>query len=113
MHVARDGYDSKYAMHLCRLGYQGIEFMRTGRLTLPMPEESRAWLYALRCGEIPLQDMLARASELEQELQDAIEMSPLPAKPDHAAVEAWMFEQYRSAWAERAARGNGPAPAAV
>jgi hypothetical protein len=37
--VARDGYDSKYAMHLCRLGYQGLEFVQTGRLTLPMPED--------------------------------------------------------------------------
>jgi predicted nucleotidyltransferase len=111
--VARDGYDSKYAMHMCRLGYQGIEFMRSGRLTLPMPEESRAWLYALRCGEIPLQDMLTRATELEQELKDAIETSPLPARPDHATVEAWMHRQYRSAWTERAAGGNGSTPAAV
>jgi hypothetical protein len=100
--VARDGYDTKYAMHMCRLGYQGIEFMQTGRLTLPMAEPARSWLYALRSGEIPQADMLQRAEALEQELRDAIAASPLPEEPDHEAVEAWMVRQYRDAWAERA-----------
>ena len=102
--VARDGYDSKYAMHLCRLGYQGLEFVQTGRLTLPMPEESRAWLYRLRQGEIPLPEMLARAEELEAGLAAAIETSPLPEAPDEAAVEAWMQRTYQRVWAEDAAR---------
>jgi hypothetical protein len=88
--VARYGYDSKYAMHLCRLGYKGLECVQTGRLTLPMAEESRAWLYRLRQGEIPMSEMLARAGEIEAALAAAIETSPLPEEPDEPAVEAWM-----------------------
>jgi uncharacterized protein len=102
--VARDGYDSKYAMHLCRLGYQGLEFVQTGRLTLPMPEESRAWLYRLRQGEIPPPEMLARAEELETTLATASDTSPLPEAPDEAAVEASMQHTYRRVWAEDTAR---------
>jgi hypothetical protein len=102
--VARDGYDSKYAMHLCRLGYQGLEFVQTGRLTLPMPEESRAWLYRLRRGEIPMPEMLARAEDIEAALAAAIETSPLPEEPDEPAVEAWMQRTYRRVWAEEADR---------
>ena len=100
--VSRDGYDSKYAMHLCRLGYQGLEFVQTGRLTLPMPEESRAWLYRLRQGEIPMPEMLARAEEIEEALAAAIDTSPLPEEPDEPAVEAWMRHTYRRVWAAEA-----------
>jgi hypothetical protein len=99
--VARDGYDSKYAMHMCRLGYQGIEFMQTGRLTLPMPEESRAWLYKVRQGGVPLQEVLTRAGELEQALKDAVDTSPLPKAPDTALIEQWMYGVYRNTWALR------------
>jgi predicted nucleotidyltransferase len=98
--VARDGYDSKYAMHLCRLGYQGLEFVQTGTLTLPMAEPSRSWLYALRQGQIPKAEMLARATEIEEALRGAIDSSPLPEEPDHAAVERWMLSAYRRVWAD-------------
>lgn len=36
--VAVHGYDTKYAMHALRLGYQGVEMLTTGRITLPVPE---------------------------------------------------------------------------
>jgi predicted nucleotidyltransferase len=97
--VARDGYDSKYAMHLCRLGYQGLEFVQTGRLTLPMAEPQRTWLYRLRQGEVSLSEMQARADEIETALEAAIASSPLPEEPDVAAVEAWMQSAYRRVWA--------------
>ena len=29
--IAAHGYDTKYAGHVLRLGYQGIEFLETGR----------------------------------------------------------------------------------
>ena len=36
--VAKYGYDTKFAMHALRLGYEGIEMMTHGRLTLPVAE---------------------------------------------------------------------------
>jgi hypothetical protein len=35
------GYDTKYAMHALRIGYQGIELLATGRITLPMADPER------------------------------------------------------------------------
>jgi hypothetical protein len=35
--VAVHGYDTKYAMHVLRLGLQGVELLTTGRFTLPVP----------------------------------------------------------------------------
>jgi hypothetical protein len=34
------GFDTKYAGHIVRLGYQGEELLRTGRITLPMPRQA-------------------------------------------------------------------------
>jgi predicted nucleotidyltransferase len=34
--IEQYGLDTKYAGHVLRLGYQGIEFLESGRLTLPM-----------------------------------------------------------------------------
>jgi uncharacterized protein len=36
------GFDTKYAMHMLRLGFQGVELLTTGRLSLPMREPERA-----------------------------------------------------------------------
>src|SRR4051794_2469824 len=47
------GYDTKYAMHALRIGYQGIELLTSGRITLPVPEPERGFLRQVRAGELP------------------------------------------------------------
>src|SRR5215471_117062 len=49
--VEAHGFDTKYAMHAARLGYQGLELLESGRLTLPMPEPERLRVMANRLGE--------------------------------------------------------------
>ncbi|HEY1366363.1 MAG TPA: hypothetical protein VGF23_04585 [Gaiellaceae bacterium] len=48
--VEAHGFDTKYAMHAARLGYQGLELLETGSLTLPMPEPERSRVMAIRTG---------------------------------------------------------------
>jgi len=50
--VESHGFDTKYAMHAARLGYQGIELLETGNLTLPMPEPERSRVMAIRKGGV-------------------------------------------------------------
>ena len=52
------GYDTKYAMHMLRLGYEGRELLETGRLSLPMREQERRRVFAVRRGEVPFNDVL-------------------------------------------------------
>lgn len=86
--IEKYGYDTKYAMHMVRLGIQGVEFLTTGRLTLPMPEPERAWIRSIRVGQVSQQDVLTRAGELERELKDLIDgPGPLPRKAN--AEEVW------------------------
>lgn len=92
------GFDTKYAMHILRLGFQGVELMSTGRLTLPMEEKNRAFAYATRLGEVPLQDVLTKAGELERDIKDLMHDGPLPEEPARERVEAWMVSMYIENW---------------
>lgn len=46
--VERHGYDTKFAMHALRIGYQGIALMAEGRLPVPVPP--RNWRCSAPCG---------------------------------------------------------------
>lgn len=92
------GYDTKYAMHMLRLGFQGIELLETGRITLPMRDAYREWLMAVRRGKLPLQACLTRAGEMELKLADLRDSSPLRKYPDQATVEAWVVRTYLDNW---------------
>jgi len=35
---AEHGFDAKFAMHMIRLGIQGIEYMESGKTTLPLAD---------------------------------------------------------------------------
>ncbi len=92
------GFDTKYAMHMLRLGFQGVELLTTGRLSLPMREPERSFLLDVRRGKVGEQECLARAGELEQELTDLAATSPLPDEPNDVRVEAWVLNAYRRRW---------------
>jgi uncharacterized protein len=94
------GYDTKYAMHMLRLGYQGRELLETGRLSLPMREEERRRVFAVRKGEVPFNDLLTEVGELEVELEDLIGTSALPAEPDSDTVNDFLSRAYRSWWGD-------------
>jgi uncharacterized protein len=98
---AKHGYDTKYAMHILRLGFQGVELMSTGRLTLPMREVDRAFTYAVRLGEVPIQDALTRAGELERQIKDLLDDAPIPATPARDEIQAWMLRLYFENWKAR------------
>jgi len=95
---AKYGFDTKYAMYMLRLGIQGIELLQTGRMTLPMAEPERSKLMDVRTGHIPLTDCLTWAGELEHEIRDLLDTSPLPEKPNEAKIEQWMCNVYLHRW---------------
>ena len=96
--VSKFGYDTKFAMHMLRLGYQGIEYLQTGRLTMPIAEPERSYLFDVRTGKYDMQHVLRRAGELERELTDLLDSSPLPPEPNTDMVDEWMLKMYFRAW---------------
>ena len=100
--VAQYGYDTKFAMHMLRLGIQGVEFLSTGKLKLPMEEPYRSHLLGVRKGSQTLQACLEEAETLENTIKNLLDSgSPLPNKPNYLKVEEWMLERYWYAWSAR------------
>ena len=96
------GYDTKYAMHAARLGYQGIELLTAGGLTLPIAGETGEWLRSVRRGEVARDAWEARVRELDQRLADLAADETLPKGPRREAIIAWSVRAHSEAWAASA-----------
>ncbi len=94
------GFDTKYASHVIRLGYQGVEYLETGALTLPLQPEIRDRCLAIRQGHVPLVEILEETQQLDHELQTLLTTSALPDLPQTDRVERWMLDQYLEAWSK-------------
>jgi predicted nucleotidyltransferase len=99
--VEAHGFDTKYAMHAVRLGYQGIELLETGRLTLPMPEPTRSRVMAIRLGERSFDEVLDEIDDVQARLAEALVETSLPDEPDREAVDLFLVDAYRRAWGWR------------
>jgi predicted nucleotidyltransferase len=100
------GYDTKYAAHVIRLGFQGIELLDTGRLSLPMPEPYRRICVDTRNGKYTLDEVSDTIARLERQLEGAHLSSSLPNEPDTDKVERWMMDIYLAHWYIEMIPGN-------
>lgn len=98
--VAAHGYDTKFAMHALRLGFQGAELLRTGRITLPVPEPALSELRAVRRGEVPLEQAVRRIDEVAAELADLNASPRVPDQPDRSWVDAFLHRAHLAYWAD-------------
>jgi hypothetical protein len=92
------GFDTKYAMHAARLGYQGIELLRTRALLLPIPGPTGDWLREVRGGKVDLDAVIANIDTLDHVLRDLGADESIPAGPDRAVIAAWSANAHRRAW---------------
>lgn len=92
------GYDTKYAMHMLRLGYQGVQLLEAGEILLPMWEYHRDLLLRVRKGEMALDVVLNEARALESKMERLIGKTRLPAEADQTAVDAFLVDAYREVW---------------
>jgi predicted nucleotidyltransferase len=95
---AEHGYDTKYAMHAVRVGYQGLELMHDEKLTLPIPEPKRSRLMEIRNGRVPLDEILTELDELIAQLEVAPISARLP--PAGVVLEQWLIATYQDYWRE-------------
>lgn len=91
------GYDTKYAMHAARLGFQCLELLTTRELRLPI-EVGGDWLRAVRRGEVPLAVWEAKVAELDASLVALAEHDDIPVGPDLDVIEAWSIDAHRRVW---------------
>lgn len=97
--IEKYGYDTKCAYHILRLGHQGLDYLKNGKIRLPMPPLMRDHLLRVRRGEIPLTEVLKEAEWLKSELQICLDgRSKLPPEPDEEKVNDFLVETYRNHW---------------
>ena len=103
--VEQYGYDTKYAGHIIRLGFQGIDYMNTGAFPIPMPAEQRDYIVDVRKGMVSEQEVLTFAGELEADLKDAMDSTILPELPAYDAVNKFLVDTYSDYWFARGETG--------
>ena len=93
------GFDTKYAMHCARLGFQCIELLDTGRLNLPIQGEPADWLRAVRHGNVAFDEWWARSLELDAQLEAMYADDAIRPGPDRLRIDAWLVDVHRRVWA--------------
>lgn len=103
--IHRHGFDTKFAGHLVRLGYQGCEFLETGNITLPLPDEStvsgsRLNILDIREGRWTMKQVLNEAEALQARMERALAHTDLPEEADWEALSEWVVDTYSAEWEE-------------
>jgi len=96
--IAAHGYDTKYAMHCARLGFQCTELLTTRRLQLPIQGEPAKWLRAVRRGDVSFDEWWKRCLELDEDLERLAVDDIYPPAPDRRRIEAWSVATHLHAW---------------
>lgn len=96
--VERYGYDVKYAAHMIRLAYQGVELLSTGRFSLPMPSVHRDLILRIRLGDYTLPTVLRQADYLERALIKAMENTKLSEHPDYDMINRVLVRMHIDHW---------------
>jgi predicted nucleotidyltransferase len=94
--IAKYGYDTKFAMHALRLGFEGIELMAQRRLTLPVAEPNLTTLRALRSGRLRFGDALRLIEEAEARLRELVDTCTWQADIDR--IDQFMVRAHVAHW---------------
>jgi hypothetical protein len=96
--VEKYGFDTKYAGHMIRLGFQGIELLETGRLSMPMKKGAREAVQSVRDGKWEQSEVIRYPSGLEEVIKELRGASPLRDAPDVVAVDQFLIDAYQTQW---------------
>jgi hypothetical protein len=96
--VNEHGFDTKYAMHCSRLGFQCLELLTTGALLLPIQGEPADWLRAVRRGEVAFDDWWQRSLELDAALERLADDESIRSNPDRARIDTWAIDAHQRVW---------------
>lgn len=101
--IEAHGYDTKYAMHCARLGFQCQELLTTGKLLLPVQGDHADWLRAVRRGEVGFDEWWTTVLRLDQELEAMETDDQYRPGPDRTRIERWTVDTHAAIWRQLAA----------
>lgn len=80
--ISAHGYDTKYASHVIRLAIQGVEYLSTGSVSVPMEQGNIDIVMSIKNGDLDEAKALSLADKYQAELERAIDRCRLPNKPN-------------------------------
>jgi predicted nucleotidyltransferase len=96
--VEAHGYDTKYAMHCARLGFQCQELLTTGQLQLPVQGEPAEWLRAVRRGDVDFDEWWRTVLRLDEQLAALEQDDRFRGGPDRERIERWTVATHQRVW---------------
>ena len=99
-----EGIDWKALSHAVRVGHEAIEFLNTGNITVPRPED--ALLLAIKKGEMVYQPVAEMIEDLLEQVEMAARQSQLPVAPDRRWIDDFVMMCHQEA--ARAIQIQGP-----
>ena len=94
--VEQFGYDTKFAMHALRLGLQGIEYLTTRHLSIPVQSPNKETLLAVRRGEVTFEEALQLIEEAEKNLRAVVEGTT--SMVDIPRIERFLVHAHNEHW---------------
>lgn len=101
-YIEEFGYDTKFAMHMVRLGFQGIELMETGAVSEPMQGVPLDFCVNVRHGRIPVDDVIGQAVDMHNilmEMRDGKRPVVVRDVPDRELIDKFLHDTYMEVWA--------------
>lgn len=90
------GFDTKFAMHAVRLGFQGLEVLQNGQTQLPMNLAHLSVCQQIRHGGWTEPDVIELIDSLDEALKTTD--SCLTPEPDWDTIDEWLADTYRMFW---------------
>ena len=97
--IEKHGWDVKYGAHALRLAFQGYEICLTGNLTLPMPEDLRERVLAVKRGEVSQAEVSHEIIGFTQTTKQVLKNgTPLPDEPDWDVIGEFSIDAHLRHW---------------
>jgi uncharacterized protein len=92
------GFDTKSAVHMVRLGMQGVALLEHGSITLPIPPGQLTPLRELRQGMRTQEWALDEARRYEARITELLSSAPVPDEPDYPRINEWLRGVHLRYW---------------
>jgi hypothetical protein len=96
--VEKYGYDTKYAMHVIRLGMQGCEIAVDSKISLPMPEAQREECLKIRTGFYSIEYIEVAFNTFKNILELYLNKNNLPDHADMNKINKWLVKAHQDFW---------------
>jgi len=89
-----DGIDWKALSHAVRVGWEALELLTTGKITLPIPNAK--FLVEVKTGQVPYATVAAQIEYLLMAIEHAAQESKMPDTPDLDLMDEIVLHAYSS-----------------